>query len=151
MVGRKVFERGFWKSGEERKAELEVLEMVEGKALTDGTNEDDDGDYACQTSSSGSRSDLVSRWVRIIRCGINIAGAVDGSRDWNVEGKLAEKVIQWKEEDRTKKRRGEGWVGVMDVDDNPDVEDDSVSEESEDDEKEVKASKVSFFCIGRSY
>jgi len=24
-VGRKVFERGFWKSGEEKKAELEVL------------------------------------------------------------------------------------------------------------------------------
>jgi protein SMG6 len=44
--------------------------------------------------------------VRIIRCGVNIAGAVDGfnwvegSREWNVEGKLAEKVTQWKEEDQ---------------------------------------------------
>ena len=39
-VGRKVFERRFWKSGEEKKkAELEVLEMVEGKVLTT-----DDGD-----------------------------------------------------------------------------------------------------------
>jgi protein SMG6 len=57
-VGRKVFERGFWTSGEEKKAELEVLEMVEGKALTDGTIEDDDGDDgAHQTSSlSGSGS-----------------------------------------------------------------------------------------------
>lgn len=36
-VGRKGFERGYWKSGEEKKAELEVLEMIEGKALTDGT------------------------------------------------------------------------------------------------------------------
>ena len=26
----------FWKSGEEKKAELEVLEMIEGKALKDG-------------------------------------------------------------------------------------------------------------------
>ena len=84
MVGRKVFERGFWKSGEEKKAELEVLEMVEGKALTDGTIEDDDGDDgAHQTSSlSGSGSELISRWVRIIRCGVNIAGAVDGLGGW---------------------------------------------------------------------
>ena len=51
-VGRKVLERGFWKSGEEKKAELEVLEMVEGKALTDGTIEDDDGDDAHQRSKS---------------------------------------------------------------------------------------------------
>jgi protein SMG6 len=50
-VGRKVFERGFWKSGKEKKAELEVLEMIEGKALTDGTIEDDDGDDAPKTSS----------------------------------------------------------------------------------------------------
>jgi protein SMG6 len=85
-VGRKVFERGFWKSGEERKAELEVLEMIEGKALTDGTIEDDDDDGgAPKTSSlSGSGSELVSRWVRIIRCGVNIAGVVDGF-NW-VEG-----------------------------------------------------------------
>jgi protein SMG6 len=34
---------------------------------------------APKTSSlSGSGSELVSRWVRIIRCGVNIAGAVDG-------------------------------------------------------------------------
>ena len=88
-VGMEVFGRGFWKSGEEKKAEFEVLEMAEGKALTD-----------------------ASRWVRIIRCGVNIAGAVDGfnwvkgSREWNVEGKLAEKVTQWKEEDQAE-REGE--------------------------------------------
>jgi protein SMG6 len=41
-VGRNIFERGFWKSGEEKKAELEVLEMTEGKAFTDGTIEDDE-------------------------------------------------------------------------------------------------------------
>jgi len=37
------FSRGFWKNGEEKKAELEVLEIIEGKALTNGTIEDDDG------------------------------------------------------------------------------------------------------------
>ena len=84
-VGRKVFERGFWKSGEEKNAELEVMEMIEGKALTDGTIEDDDGDDAPKSLSlSGSGSELISRWVRIIRCGVNIAGAVDGF-NW-VEG-----------------------------------------------------------------
>jgi protein SMG6 len=162
-VGRKVFERGFWKSGEDKKAELEVLEMTEGKALTDGTIEDDDGDDAPKSSSlSGSGSELVSRWVRIIRCGVDIAGAVDGfnwvegSREWNVEGKLAEKVTQWKEEDQAereeeeRRRMGRRWTeDPMDVDD----ADDGISEESEDDEndsEEVKTLKVSRFFIGRT-
>jgi protein SMG6 len=91
-VGRKVFETGFWKSGEEKKVEFEVLETaeLEGKALT-----------------------VVSRWVRIIRCGVNIASAVEGfnwvvgSKEWNVEGKLAEKLTRWKEEDEAE-RLGEG-------------------------------------------
>ena len=160
-VGRKVFERGFWKSGEERKAELEVLEMIEGKALTDGTIEDDDGDDGgAHNSLSGSGSELVSRWVRIIRCGVNIAGTVDGfnwvegSREWNIEGKLAQKVTQWKEEDQAerdeeeRRRMGRRWTeDPMDVDD-ADAEDDSISEESEDDEndsEEVKALKASVF------
>ena len=164
-VGRKVFERGFWKSGEEKKVELEVLEMIEGKALTDGTIEDDDGDDggAPKTSSlSGSGSELVSRWVRIIRCGVNIAGAVDGfnwvegSREWNVEGKLAEKVTQWKEEDQAereeeeRRRMGRRTEDPMDVDDMED--DDDVSEESEDDEndsEEVKTLKVGSFYVRR--
>ena len=33
----------------------------------------------------------------------------------------------------TEPRRGEGWVGAMDVDDDPDAEDDGIPEESEDD------------------
>ena len=119
-IGRKVFERGFWKSGEDKKAELEVLEMTKGKALTDGTIEDDDGD-APKSSLSGSGSELVSRWVRIIRCGVNIAGTVDGfnwvdgSRQWNVEGKLAEKVTQWKEEDQAESISEEGEDDVNDL------------------------------------
>ena len=58
----------------------------------DGTTEDDDGDEAPKSSSSSrSGSEFVSGWVRIIRRGINIAGAVDGfnwvegSREWNLK------------------------------------------------------------------
>ena len=100
------------------KAELEVLEMIEGKALTDGTIEDNDGDDdARKTSSSSSgSSELVRRWVRIIRCGVNIAGTVDGfnwvegSREWSVEGKLGEKERQ-RIKPNWKGKREEGWVG----------------------------------------
>ena len=162
-VGRKVFERGFWKSGEEKKVELEVLEMIEGKAVMDGTIEDDDGDDTPKSSSLlGSGSELVSRWVRIIRCGVNIAGAVDGfnwvegSREWSVEGNLAKKVMQWKEEDQAereeeeRRRMGRRWPeDPMDVDD----AEDNISEESEEDEddsEEVKALKVSRFLVGRT-
>lgn len=164
-VGRKVFERGFWKSGEERKAELEVLEMIEGKSLTDGTIEDDDGDDNGAHKSSGSGSEpLIQRWVRILRCGVNIAGAVDGfnwvegSREWNVEGKLAEKETRWKKEDQAereeeeRRRMGRRWTeDPMDVDDDADAEDDG-SEESEDDEndsEEIKALKVGRFFVAR--
>jgi protein SMG6 len=106
---------------------------------------------------------LVSRWVRIIRCGVNISGAVEGfnwvegSREWNVEEKLARKVLQWKEEDQAEReeeeriRMGRRWTeDPMDVDN---MEDDDVWEASEDDEEdseEVKSLKVSYFFIGRT-
>jgi protein SMG6 len=91
------------------------LETIEGKALTDGTIENDDEDDGGAPKTSGSGSELVSHWVRIIRCGVNIAGAVDGfnwvesSREWNIEEKLAEKVTQWKEKyQREEERRRMG-------------------------------------------
>jgi protein SMG6 len=167
-VGRKVFERGVWKSGEEKKAELEVLEMIEGKALTDGIIEDDDADDggAPKTSSlSGSGSELVSRWVRIIRCGVNIAGVIDGfnwvegSREWNVEGKLSEKVTQWNEEDQAeqeeeeRRRMGRRWTeDPMDVDEakDPDILEEECGDD-ENDSEEVKTLKVSRFFVGRIY
>ena len=73
----------------------------------------------------------------------------DGTRDWKVEGKLAEKVAQWKEEDRIEReeeeirRMGRRWVDdAMDVDE---ADADDVSEESEDDEndsEEIRELKV---------
>ncbi|PPR08027.1 hypothetical protein CVT24_010868 [Panaeolus cyanescens] len=140
-VGRKVFERGFWKSGEERRAELEVLQAVEGTDLTDGTIEDDD-DGQDEDSKKGM-SDLTRRWIRIVRCGVQLADAIDGfgwtdgTREWRVEGKLKQKVETWSEEDRLereeeeRRRMGRRWGDdAMDID-----EDNSASdEESEDDE-----------------
>jgi len=162
-VGRKVFERGFWKSGEERKAELEVLQKSEGEQLTDGMIEDDDGEEDGRRKPS-STSDLVRRWVRIARSAVGIAGAVDGfswvdgTREWSVEGKLAEKVTMWKEEDRIEREEEERrrmvkrWVDdPMDVDEEGE---DSVSETSEDDEndsEEVKALKVCLFVCVRLF
>jgi hypothetical protein len=102
-VGRKVFERGYWKSGEERKAEMEVLSPVEeyGEG-TDGRIEDDDDDES--EKKSRMKCKLVRRWVRIVRCAVSISDAVEGfrwvegSRVWRVEGILKEKVREWREE-----------------------------------------------------
>ncbi|KAF9483772.1 hypothetical protein BDN70DRAFT_904058 [Pholiota conissans] len=150
-VGRRIYERGFWKGGDERTAELEVLSAVEGGALTDGTIEDDDGDdeRKAASGSGAGASDLVRRWVRIARCAVNIAGVVEGlewtegTRDWSVEGALAEKVGRWREEERVEReeeearRMGRRWVDdAMDVDEE-DVA--SVSEESEDDNENDSA------------
>ena len=43
-VGRKVFERGYWKSAEDRRVEIDVLDIEEGNQLTDGIIQDEDAD-----------------------------------------------------------------------------------------------------------
>ena len=176
-VGRKVYERGFWKSGEEQKAELDVLQTVEGGELTDGTIEDDDGDEgphkgasSGSSSSSSSSSGLIRRWVRIARCAVNLAGTVegfswkDGTREWAVEGKLAEKLKRWKEEEQIereeeeRRRMGKRWVDMedaMDVDgdDEEGSEEDEESEEdeNENDSEEIKALKVCIIHSPKDY
>jgi hypothetical protein len=153
-VGRRVFERGYWKSGEEKSKEVEVLDASEGEEVTDGIIEDEDDDDESPTSSGGSGGETGKRWTRIVRCAVGIAQTVDGfrwvegTRDWKIEGVLEHKVQRWKEEARIeqeadeKHRRGTRWADdAMDVDG---LADDS-SEESEDDEDdtaEVKALKV---------
>jgi hypothetical protein len=142
-VGRKVFERGYWKSGEERKAEMEVLSPVEeyGEG-TDGRIEDDDDDESTE-KKSGMKCELVRRWVRIVRCAVSISDAVEGfrwvegSRVWRVEGILKEKAGEWREEERKEReeeerRRTRRWVeDAMDID-----EEESISEESEEDNED---------------
>ena len=150
-VGRKVFERGYWKNGEERRAESEVLEETENGDMTDGQIEDDD-----DSDDSGSGDVVKKRWIRIVRSGIGISGVVDGfswvegTRVWKVEGRLAEKVRRWRELDRTeeeeeeKRRLGTRWTDdPMDIDEGSD-EALSEQEQDEDDTDEVKALKVNF-------
>ena len=156
-VGRRVFERGYWKSGDEKSKEVEVLDASEGDEVTDGIIEDEDDDDEGAASGNGSGSDTLKRWMRIVRCAVGIAhGAdgfrwVEGTRDWRIEGVLERKVQKWKEEARIeqeaeeKRRRGTRRAdNAMEVDE--EIVDDS-SEESEDDEDdsvEVKALKVNY-------
>ncbi len=134
-VGRRVFGRGYWKSGEEKKAEMEVLLPVDdcGEG-TDGTIEDDIEEVE---KKSGVRCELVRRWVRVVWCAVSISdtvegfGWVEGSREWRVEGALKEKVQEWREaerEERGEEERTRTWVeDAMNIDD----EEASISEESE--------------------
>ncbi|KAG6878101.1 hypothetical protein C0992_008589 [Termitomyces sp. T32_za158] len=159
-VGRSVFERGYWKGGEERRVEVEVLEEREwAREMTDGRIEDDHGEDDDEKGAPGKpgAGDVAhKRWTRIVRCAVGIAGLVDGftwvdgTREWSVQGRLAEKVNQWREEDRIeqeeeeKRRLGTRWNDdLMDIDD--ESSGDVLSEEDEDDEddtaevKELKA------------
>jgi protein SMG6 len=158
-VGRRVFERGFWKSGEERKPEVELLDKSEAWEATDGIIEDgEDDENDLKNEADKKKSDNERRWVRVLRCGVGIADVVDGftwvqgTRDWRVEGALAAKVELWQEEDRIeleeedKRRMGRRWADdSMDVDEGGE---DDMSEESgsdEDDSEDVKTLKALFF------
>ncbi|KAJ7489926.1 hypothetical protein B0H11DRAFT_1046908 [Mycena galericulata] len=147
-VGRKVYQHGFWKAGEEKRAEIEVLDDSEAAEITDGHIEDDNEE------EEGGDGETARRWVRIVRCAVGIADVVDGftwvegTREWRVEGALAQKAEAWREEDRLeaeedeRRRMGTRWADdSMDVDD---LADDGLSEESEDenDTAEVKALKA---------
>ncbi|TEB28915.1 hypothetical protein FA13DRAFT_1793754 [Coprinellus micaceus] len=76
-VGRKVFERGYWKSGEDQKAELTVLEQNEGVEVSDGTLEDDEDDDR-GAKAPKTLSGLDWHWIRICRAAVTISGCVDG-------------------------------------------------------------------------
>jgi protein SMG6 len=151
-VGRRVFERGYWKSGEEKSKEVEVLDASEGEEVTDGIIEDEDED---ESASSGSGGETLKRWTRIVRCAVGIAQAIDGfrwvkgTRDWRIEGTLERKVQMWKEEARTereaeeRRRRGTRWANdAMEIDEEVVDESSEESEDDEDDTVEVRALKV---------
>ncbi|KAJ7172704.1 hypothetical protein C8R46DRAFT_1086975 [Mycena filopes] len=154
-VGRKVYQHGFWKAGEEKRAEIEVLDDSEAVEITDGHIEDDDEEEAGKDGKSAGDGELTRRWVRIVRCAVGIADVVDGfkwvegTRQWRVEGALAKKAEEWREQDRLqaeeddRRRMGTRWADdSMDVDD--DLANEGLSEESEDedDTEEVKALKA---------
>ncbi|KAF7322791.1 PINc domain-containing protein [Mycena chlorophos] len=156
-VGRKVYQHGFWKSGEDKRAEMEVLDDSEAVEITDGHIEDDsdDEDADAKAKSSAGDGELARRWVRVARCAVGIADVVDGftwvegTRQWRVEGTLANKASAWKEEDRRQKEEDERRrMGRRWGDDSMEVDEDAVdlSEESDDDDaddsEEVKALKA---------
>lgn len=148
-VGRKIYERGFWKSGAEKKIELEVLDNTEAEDMTDGRIEDDDDD-------DGEGGSIGKRWTRIVRCGVDIAEFGDGfswtegSRRWEVVGTLADQVRTWKEEDAIEKEREERRrMGTRWIDDSMDVDEDAMDVEDSDsdgenDTEDVKELKVCF-------
>jgi protein SMG6 len=176
-VSRKVFERGYWKMGEER-PEVEVLDTRESDQMTDGQIEDDGDEvkgqhfYGIRTEglydASGiptnggwrvsPKETMFKRWTRIARGAVDIAGTVpgfhwtQGTREWRVEGKLADKVAAWKEmerlelEEEARRRMGTRWLDddqLMDVDEDAE----GSSEDDDDDTEEVKELKVCFLFL----
>lgn len=154
-VGRKVFQPGYWKSDEERRAEIEILGEAEHIESTDGRIEDDDDNHS-------DPSETTKRWIRIVRCAESISRVVDGftwiegTRIWKVEGALDAKVRQWNEEDRIEKEEEERRrLGTRWADDSMDIDEDSIesfSDESEEDDNandsdEIRALKVSLFFL----
>ncbi|KAL0572625.1 hypothetical protein V5O48_009328 [Marasmius crinis-equi] len=136
-VGRKVFERGYWKSGDDRQAEIEVLDETEVEEMDDGRIEDD--------GEVESNLTMKKRYIRIVRSAVTLAGTVpgfrwvEGTREWRVEGELAEKVQRWKEEERREKEEEERRkLGTRWADDPMDVDEDGWEElldsSSEDDD-----------------
>ncbi|PFH52354.1 hypothetical protein AMATHDRAFT_74154 [Amanita thiersii Skay4041] len=157
-VGRKVFERGYWKAdptGDERRTEVDILDRGDFVEGTDGKIEDDDDPRIDKTSTSADRQtypiqrsgmrQVERRWVRILRCAIGIADVVNGftwicgTKEWLVQGTLLEKVGKWREQDRLEREEEEKrrmkhrrTDDLMDIDDG----EVGVSEEESDDENE---------------
>jgi len=164
--GRKIYERGFWnRAADGRINEAAILDVKEGEEVSDGIIEDDDDDDD-DKGKSPHISDRDSRWIRVLRSGMRITKYVDGfictqqpngKRVWSVEGRLADRVESWKEQQRREREEEDmrrirrRWDDSMDVDEEP-VE--GVSEESEaddeNDSEEVKTLKVCLFSVQSS-
>ncbi len=71
-----VFERGYWKSDDEKSKEAELLDASEGGEVTDGIIEDEDEEGS--TSKGTPRGETVKRRTRIVSCVVGIAQATNG-------------------------------------------------------------------------
>ena len=104
--GRKLYERGFWnRDTDGRINEAAVLGVKEGEEVSEGIIEDDDDGEG----RSPRTSDQDNRWIRVLRSGMMVTKYVDGfastqqpngKRLWTVEGRLADRVKSWKEQQR---------------------------------------------------
>jgi len=163
--GRKIYERGFWsRATDGRINETAVLDVKEGEEVSDGIIEDDDDDDDDNGKGNSPHiSDQDNRWIRVLRSGMRITKYVDGlmctqqqngKRVWSVEGRLADKVESWEEQQRREREEADmrrirrRWDDSMDVDEEPaeDVSEDS-DVDDENDSEEVKALKVCLFSI----
>ncbi|KAJ3788582.1 hypothetical protein GGU10DRAFT_384891 [Lentinula aff. detonsa] len=151
-VGRKIYPQGYWKETEEHdKVEIGILGEPERVDETNGHIEDDNQSH----SDSVDVKERKNRWIRIVRCVVDIAAVVEGfkwvegTKEWRVEGVLADKVRQWKEEDRVEKESEErrrmrcSWgEDLMDVDEyNVENFSDGSEEDDENDTEEIRALK----------
>lgn len=90
-----------------------MLDVSENTEPTDGTIEDDSDDSWSSSLNGGAAaeakvstgSDPVCRCVHIMHCAISIWSRVEGftsvsgMHNWRIKGRLAEKLVLWKEED----------------------------------------------------
>ncbi|KAL1728623.1 hypothetical protein EV714DRAFT_285553 [Schizophyllum commune] len=142
-VARKVWERGYWKSGEERRPELEILDAQEAEAaLEDGRIEDDE-------EAAGHQKADGQRWTRVIRGAVELSKQirgltwVRGTREWRVEGELAEKTARWREEERLdREAEARRLAGARWNDDSMEVDDEGSDEFSEETDDETESEQV---------
>ena len=146
-VGRKVFERGYWKSTEDRRVEIEVLDIKEGNQLTDSIIQDEDADER----DSGLGNETARRWTGIMCTAVNLAGFVDsftwveGICNRKVDSVLEAKVHSWRDKDHHEcEQQGRRWTdNIMDVNvNNAEVNESLEGEDDEEGSEEVKVLKV---------
>lgn len=148
-VARKVWERGYWRSGEDRRPEMEILDAEEAEAAMEDGRIEDDEEAAVHQKADGQR------WTRVVRSAVEMSNVIDGltwvrgTREWRVEGALAAKSAAWQEEERAEReaeaRRlaGSRWTDdSMEVDEASDDLSEETDDEDEDESDEVKALKT---------
>jgi protein SMG6 len=80
-VGRRVFERGYWKNGEESSKEVKVLDAGEGEEATNSIIEDEDDEDRSPAFSGSSGGETRKRWTRIVRWALRrLLTALGGSK-----------------------------------------------------------------------
>jgi protein SMG6 len=122
-LGRRVYERGFWKPQPGLACEGDVLDARERSAFdadSDGVIEDADG-------GGGATEAWIERgrWVRIARSALALAATTGveyrrESGEWSVGPALAEKVRRWREEEQREReeeerRRARTWEQLEEV------------------------------------
>ena len=107
-LGRRVYERGFWKPQPGLTCEGDVLENNELNCV----DADSDGVIEDVDDPSGDAWIERGRWVRIARAALTLASftGVEYAREsgeWGIGARLAEKVERWRETERREREEEE--------------------------------------------